>query len=207
MSTAVHGMPRIGRHRELKWALEDCWAGRADRDRLLDVAAGIRSDNWRTVSAAGVDFVASNDFSLYDHVLDAAAALGALPARFDVVGPPGSLKRYFAMARGGEVDGVAVAPLELTKWFDTNYHQLVPEIGPDTVFAADPSKALGELEEARALGIETSPVLLGPLTFLLRSAPATQGLSPLSLLDRLAEVYVELLAAFEAAGVDWLRLD
>ncbi len=207
MRTAVHGMPRIGRHRELKWALEDCWAGRADRDRLLDVAAGIRRDNWRTVSAAGVDFVASNDFSLYDNVLDAAVALGALPERFDVVGPPGSLERYFAMARGGEANGVAVVPLELTKWFDTNYHQLVPEIGPSTVFAADPSKALGELEEARALGVETTPVLLGPLTFLLRSVPTAKAFSPLSLLDRVADAYLELLAAFDAADVAWVRFD
>ena len=207
MRTAVHGMPRIGRHRELKWALEDHWAGRADRERLLQVAAGIRLDNWRTAGAAGVSFVASNDFSLYDHVLDTAVALGAVPPRFETVGSPESLERYFAMARGGEASGVAVAPLELTKWFDTNYHQLVPEISPDTVFAPDSSKALGELEEARALGIETTPVLLGPLTFLLRSAMTTPGLSPLSLLDRLVDAYLELLAAFDAAGVGWVRLD
>ena len=207
MRTAVHGMPRIGRHRELKWALEEYWAGRAKRDRLLEVAAGIRRDNWRSASAAGVGFVASNDFSLYDHVLDTAVALGVAPARFESFESPGSLERYFAMARGGEANGVAVAPLELTKWFDTNYHQLVPEVSPDTACTSDPSKALAELEEARALGIETSPVLLGPLTFLLRSAPATQGFSPLSLLDRLAEAYLELLAAFEAAGVGWVRLD
>ena len=207
MRTALYGMPRIGRHRELKWTLEDYWAGRADRDKLLLVAAGVRRDNWHTASAAGVSFVPSNDFSLYDHVLDAAVALGVAPARFETVGSPGSLERYFAMARGAEANGGSVAPLELTKWFDTNYHQLVPEVSADTACAAEPSKALGELEEARALGIETTPVLLGPLTFLLRSAAVIDAFSPLSLLDRLAEVYVELLAAFEAAGVDWLRLD
>ena len=207
MRTAVHGMARIGRHRELKWALEDYWAGRSADDTLLEVGAGIRRDNWRTLTAAGVGFVPSNDFSFYDHVLDAAVALGAVPVRFGPPGVQGGLARYFAMARGGEVAGVAVAPLELTKWFDTNYHQLVPEVGPDTTFSADPSKALGELEEAKALGIGTMPVLLGPLTFLLCSATTTPGFSPLTLLDRLVDVYLELLGALSAAGARWVRLD
>ena len=210
MRTAVHGMARIGRHRELKWALEDYWAGRSAEGALLEVGAGIRRDNWRTLAAGGIGFVPSNDFSHYDHVLDAAVALGAVPDRFGPPMPPGeqgSMVRYFAMARGGEVGGVPVAPLELTKWFDTNYHQLVPEIGPDAAFSADPSKAVGELEEAKALGIETMPVLLGPLTFLLRSATWIIGFSPLALLDRLVEVYLQLLAALSAAGARWVRLD
>ncbi len=215
MRTAVHGMPRIGRDRELKWALEDYWSGRIDERALLEVAAGIRRENWRSLAAAEVGFVPSNDFSLYDHVLDAAVAVGAVPSRFDRIGGRGSVERYFAMARGAEGDGgggVPVAPLELTKWFDTNYHQLVPEIGPETAFGADPTKALGELEEARALGIETTPVLLGPLTFLLRSAflqdgAATPGLSALALLDRLVGAYAELLTALGAAGAAWVRLD
>ncbi len=212
MRTAVHGMPRIGRDRELKWALEGYWSGRIDERALLEVAAGIRRDNWRALAAAGVDFVPSNDFSLYDHVLDAAVAVGAVPARFDAIGGRGGVARYFAMARGAETGGAPIAPLELTKWFDTNYHQLVPEIGPETALAADPTKALGELEEARALGIETTPVLLGPLTFLLRSAvledsAATPGRSALALLDRLVGAYAELLAAFDAADVAWVRMD
>ncbi len=207
MKTAVHGMARIGRHRELKWALESYWAGRSAEDTLLDVAAGIRHDNWRTSAAAGIGFIPSNDFSLYDHVLDAALAVGSVPTRFGPPGAPAGLERYFAMARGGEVSGAPVAPLELTKWFDTNYHQLVPEVGPDTAFSPDPSKVLGELEEAAALGIETMPVLLGPFTFLLRSATEVPGFSPLTLLDRLADVYVELLGALSAAGARWVRLD
>ncbi|MDA8357814.1 MAG: 5-methyltetrahydropteroyltriglutamate--homocysteine S-methyltransferase [Actinomycetota bacterium] len=207
MRTAVHGMARIGRHRELKWALEDYWAGRSTADVLLEVAAGIRRDNWRTLAAAGVNFVPSNDFSLYDHVLDAVVALGAVPARFGPPGAHGGLASYFAMARGGEVAGVAVAPLELTKWFDTNYHQLVPELGPDAAFSPDPSKALGELEEANALGVETMPVLLGPLTFVLRSAPAIPGFSPLTVLDWLVGAYLELLGMLAAAGARWVRLD
>ncbi|MGC8472183.1 MAG: 5-methyltetrahydropteroyltriglutamate--homocysteine S-methyltransferase [Acidimicrobiales bacterium] len=215
MRTAVHGMPRIGRDRELKWALEGYWSGRIDERALLEVAAGIRRENWRSLAAAGVGFVPSNDFSLYDHVLDAAVAVGAVPARFHAIGEGGSVERYFAMARGAEADGVPIAPLELTKWFDTNYHQLVTEIGPETAFAADPTKALGELEEAHALGIETTPVLLGPLTLLLRSvrsdvpsgSAATPGLSALALLDRLVGAYAELLTVLGAAGAAWVRFD
>jgi 5-methyltetrahydropteroyltriglutamate--homocysteine methyltransferase len=203
----VHGMPRIGRHRELKWALEDYWAGRSAEDTLLDVAAGIRRDNWQTLAAAEVGFVPSNDFSLYDHVLDAALAVGAVPARFSSLRASDSLECYFAMARGAEHDGTALTPLELTKWFDTNYHQLVPEIGPDSAFSPDPSKALGELAEAAALGIVTTPVLLGPLTFLLRSATVVPGFPSLTLLDQLVDVYLELLAALAAAGAQWLRCD
>jgi 5-methyltetrahydropteroyltriglutamate--homocysteine methyltransferase len=200
-------MARIGRHRELKWALEDHWAGRATADTVLQVAGGIRRDNWQTLAAAGIGFVPSNDFSLYDHVLDAALAVGAVPARFGPPGEEGGLERSFTMARGGQVDGRAVAPLGLTKWFDTNYHQLVPELGPDTVCSADPAKALGELAEAEAMGIQTMPVLLGPLTFLLRSAWATPGTSRLMLLGQLVDAYVELLGALAAAGADWVRLD
>jgi 5-methyltetrahydropteroyltriglutamate--homocysteine methyltransferase len=200
-------MARIGRHRELKWALEDYWAGRAAEETLLDLAAGIRRDNWQTLAAAGVGFIPSNDFSLYDHVLDAALAVGSVPARFGPPGAPAGLERYFAMARGGDVSGAPVAPLELTKWFDTNYHQLVPEVGPDTTFSPDPSKVLGELDEAAALGVETMPVLLGPFTFLVRSATVVPGFYPLTLLEQLADVYLELLAALSAAGARWARLD
>jgi len=203
----VHGMARIGRYRELKWALESHWAGDATEGALLDVAAGIRLDNWQTLAEAAVGFVPSNDFSLYDHVLDAALAVGAVPARFSALRASDGLERYFAMARGAAHDGVAVTPLELTKWFDTNYHQLVPEIGPDSMFSPDPSKAVGEFAEAAALGIETTPVLLGPLTFLLRSATAAPGFSPLTVLDPLVDVYLELLAALAAAGARWVRLD
>ena len=207
MRTAVHGMARIGRHRELKWALEGYWTGRSTAETLLEVAAEIRRDNWRTLATAEVGFVPSNDFSLYDHVLDTAVALGAVPSRFGPPGEQGNLTRYFAMARGGEVAGVAVGPLELTKWFDTNYHQLVPELDPDAAFSADPSKAVGELEEAKALGIETMPVLLGPLTFVLRSVPTIPGSSPLALLDRLVDAYLELVGTLAVAGARWVRLD
>ncbi|MGH9299575.1 MAG: 5-methyltetrahydropteroyltriglutamate--homocysteine S-methyltransferase, partial [Acidimicrobiales bacterium] len=144
---------------------------------------------------------------LYDHVLDAAVAVGAVPDRFCNGGEPSDLARYFTMARGGELGGAPVAALDLTKWFDTNYHHLVPEMGPTTVFRADGAKACGELTEAAALGIPTTPALLGPLTLLLRSAPTQAGFDPMTLLDSLVEIYAELLAELAHRGAKWVRLD
>lgn len=211
MRTAVHGMSRLGEHRALKWALEAFWAARADATELERTAAAIRTTNWLRLEHAGIDFVPSNDFSLYDHVLDAAVAVGAVPDRFGPVrggaDTPLDLIRYFAMARGGDLDGAAVAPLGLTKWFDTNYHHLVPEVGPGTVFVPNAAKAVGELTESAQLGVSTTPVLLGPFTFLLRSAPDAGGSHPLGRLDALADVYLELLAALAANGAPWIRLD
>ncbi|MGH9082713.1 MAG: 5-methyltetrahydropteroyltriglutamate--homocysteine S-methyltransferase, partial [Acidimicrobiales bacterium] len=218
MKTAVHGMPRIGERRALKWALEAYWAGRTGLPELASAAAAVRRRNWDRLAEAKVGYVPSNDFSLYDHMLDAAVAVGAIPDRFRTgepahgsgSGPDPELTRYFAMARGGlagRAGGSEVAPLELTKWFDTNYHHLVPEIGPDTAFVPDPSKACGELAEATALGVPTEPVLLGPLTFLTRSAPTVPSFDPMTLLGRLVEVYVELLGALARQGARWVRLD
>jgi 5-methyltetrahydropteroyltriglutamate--homocysteine methyltransferase len=208
----VHGMGRMGERRALKWALEGYWAGRLDAAQLEATASTVRRRTWRLLAGAGIDVVPSNDFSLYDHVLDTAVAVGAVPGRFrpEVAGEGASataeLDRYFAMARGGELAGEPVAPLELTKWFDTNYHHLVPEVSPGTTFVARPAKAVGELVEAAGLGIDTTPVLLGPLTFLVRSAGAA-GADPLERLDDLAGVYAELLAELAAAGAEWVRLD
>lgn len=207
MRTAVHGMPRIGEGRALKWALERHWAGTAGAGELEARAAAIRRGNWEVLAGAGVDFCPSNDFSLYDHVLDAALAVGAVPDRFRPGGRPVDLASYFAMARGGIVDGVSLAPLGLTKWFDTNYHHLVPEIEPGTVFAADPAKAISELAESAALGIPTVPVLVGPLTLLLRSASVQPAFDPLSRLDALCQVYAVLIGELERHGATWVRLD
>src|SRR5665213_124212 len=180
--SAVHGMPRIGAGRSLKQALEAYWAARMPAEELHRTASGIREHNWRALADAGIDFIPSNDFSLYDHVLDAAVMIGAVPNRFRPMAGPLDLDHYFAMARGGDIDGHPAAPLELTKWFDTNYHHLVPEFGDSAAFVPDLSKVLGELAEANALGIDTTPVLLGPVTLLLRgSHPA--GAGALHLLD------------------------
>jgi 5-methyltetrahydropteroyltriglutamate--homocysteine methyltransferase len=209
VKTAVHGMPRIGEGRALKWALEKFWAGNIGPDELEAQAAAIRRRNWEVMARAEVDFIPANDFSLYDHMLDAAVALGAVPDRFRLGGRPVDLDCYFAMARGGDLGDGPLAPFVLTKWFDTNYHHLVPELGPETAFRADVAKIASELAESRALGIETAPVLLGPITFLLKSsaAPELEAAPMLGLLDLLVDAYVALLAELHRLGVGWVRLD
>ncbi|MCX4683388.1 5-methyltetrahydropteroyltriglutamate--homocysteine S-methyltransferase [Kitasatospora purpeofusca] len=202
----VHGYPRQGRNRELKKAIEGYWKGTVTADALRAAATGLRRENWRQLAEAGVLEVPTGDFSLYDHVLDTTVAVGAVPARHRAAVDADPLDGYFAMARGTQ----DVAPLEMTKWFDTNYHYLVPELGPDTVFAANPAKAVGELAEALALGHVARPVLLGPVTYLLLAKPApgvAADFEPITLLDRLLPVYAELLAALRAAGAEWVQLD
>jgi 5-methyltetrahydropteroyltriglutamate--homocysteine methyltransferase len=200
METTVLGYPRIGAHRELKKATEAFWAGQGDGADLEATGAALRQQTWETLRDAGLSGLPSNTFSLYDHVLDTAVMVNAVPGRFAGLG---GLDRYFAMARGGD----GIAPLELTKWFDTNYHYLVPELGPETSLRLAGDKPLREYAQARALGIETRPVLLGPLTFLLLSKPAEPGFRPLDLLDQLLEVYARVLAGLNAAGAGWVQLD
>ncbi|MGW8667764.1 5-methyltetrahydropteroyltriglutamate--homocysteine S-methyltransferase [Streptomyces niveus] len=202
----VYGYPRQGRNRELKKAVEGYWQGRVDTAALRETAAGLRRTNWRQLADAGIHEVPSGDFSYYDHVLDTSAMVGAVPERHRAAVDADETQGYFAMARGTQ----DVAPLEMTKWFDTNYHYLVPELGPDTVFAADSTKQVGELTEALALGLTARPVLLGPVTYLLLAKPApgvAADFEPLTLLDRLLPVYAEILADLRAAGADWVQLD
>ncbi|WP_030058078.1 MULTISPECIES: 5-methyltetrahydropteroyltriglutamate--homocysteine S-methyltransferase [Streptomyces] len=202
----VYGYPRQGRGRELKKAIEGYWKGGVTADALLATAADLRRQNWKQLAEAGIQEVPTGDFSLYDHVLDTTVAVGAIPARHRTALQAAPLDGYFAMARGTQ----DVAPLEMTKWFDTNYHYLVPELGPDTVFAADPAKQVGELREALALGHRARPVLLGPVTYLLLAKPApgvAEDFQPITLLDRLLPVYAQLLGELKAAGADWVQLD
>ncbi len=201
------GMPRIGPHRELKRAVERYWSGHVDAAELARVARARRADAWRAQRAAGVDSIPSNDFSLYDQMLDTSCLVGAVPERFAWAGDTVDLDTYFAMARGTERDGTAVPPLEMTKWFDTNYHYLVPELGPDAEFRMASDKPVAELTEAAALGIATRPVLVGPVTFLLLAAGTEPGFSPLDLLPRLLPVYERVLADLAAAGATWVQLD
>ena len=200
METTVLGYPRVGAHRELKKATEAYWAGRTTADDLQSTAATLRREVFQTLRDAGLSGIPSNTFSLYDHVLDTAVMVNAVPARF--AGLTG-LQAYFAMARGAD----GVAPLELTKWFDTNYHYLVPELGPGSDLRVADAKPVREYAEARALGIETRPVLLGPLSFLLLSKPSEPGFRPLILLDLLLDVYANLLGDLHEAGARWVQLD
>jgi 5-methyltetrahydropteroyltriglutamate--homocysteine methyltransferase len=200
METTVLGYPRIGARRELKKATEAFWAGRSDAAELEATGAALRRQTWETLRDAGLTGIPSNTFSLYDHVLDTAVLVNAVPGRF--AGLDG-LDAYFAMARGAD----RIAPLELTKWFDTNYHYLVPELGPGADLRPGGDKPLREYAEARSYGIETRPVLLGPLSFLLLSKPADPGFRPLALLDQLLDVYAQLLGDLRAAGAGWVQLD
>ncbi|OMC35573.1 5-methyltetrahydropteroyltriglutamate--homocysteine S-methyltransferase [Mycobacterium sp. GA-1841] len=200
-TATILGSPRIGPHRELKRAVEKYWAGRMERDELESVAATLRRDTWESLVAAGLDSVPVNTFSYYDQVLDTAVLLGALPAR--VAGISDDLDRYFAAARGND----EITPLEMTKWFDTNYHYIVPEIGPDTTFSLNPDKVLGELEETRAQGIPARPVIVGPITFLALSKAVDGADAPISRLDELIDVYAELLGALADEGVGWVQFD
>ncbi|MFJ5814159.1 5-methyltetrahydropteroyltriglutamate--homocysteine S-methyltransferase [Streptomyces sp. NPDC093108] len=202
----VYGYPRQGPNRELKKAIEGYWKGRVTADALRETAAELRRSNWRQLADAGVHEVPTGDFSYYDHVLDTSVMVGAVPRRHREAVTADALDGYFAMARGTQ----DVAPLEMTKWFDTNYHYLVPELGPDTVFATDSAKQVAELKEALALGHTARPVLVGPVTYLLLAKPApgvAADFEPLTLLDRLLPVYAEVLADLRAAGAEWVQLD
>ncbi|MFF7966903.1 5-methyltetrahydropteroyltriglutamate--homocysteine S-methyltransferase [Streptomyces sp. NPDC007903] len=204
--STVYGYPRQGQDRELKKAVEGYWKGRVTADALRATAAGLRRTNWQSLAEAGIDEVPTGDFSFYDHVLDTTVMVGAIPERHRVAVAADPLDGYFAMARGTQ----EVPPLEMTKWFDTNYHYLVPELGPDTVFAADSAKQVAELKEALALGLAARPVLVGPVTYLLLAKPAPgvpADFDPLTLLDRLLPVYAEVLADLRAAGAEWVQLD
>jgi 5-methyltetrahydropteroyltriglutamate--homocysteine methyltransferase len=207
----VSGFPRIGPGRELKFATEAHWRDELPAEELLEVGRKIRLDNWRLMQAAGIDLIPSNDFSLYDQVLDAVCLVGAVPERYGHSGGPVDLDTYFAMARGRQDRGVDVTALEMTKWFDTNYHYLVPELGPRTRFSLSSEKPFDEHAEAmEELGIDTVPVLVGPVSFLLLSKPAdgvSEGFDRLSLVEPLIEVYGEVLERLAEQGATWVQFD
>lgn len=208
------GFPRIGVKRELKRALESFWSKKINEAQLYETARAIRAENWRTQKMAGIDLIPSNDFSLYDQALDTCALVGAVPERFLWKGGQVDLATYFTMARGvggknddcGSCGGPAVA-LEMTKWFDTNYHYLVPELHEGQEFQLSSTKPFDEFSEARALGIRTVPVLIGPVTFLLLGKTRGQTFDRLSLLPKLLSVYAEVLRRLHTQGAEWVQLD
>lgn len=217
---ATLGTPRIGVRRELKMALESHWAGRTSQADLLATAAALRAQNWARQKARGVSIIPSNDFSLYDQVLDTSVMVGAIPPAYGWSGGPVPLATYFAMARGSQGaraagscghahagEGNGVPAQEMTKWFDTNYHYMVPEFAPDQRFTLASLKALEEYREAKALGYQTRPVLLGPVTFLKLGKSKTPGLDPLLLLGNLLPVYTDMLRRLVANGAEWVQMD
>jgi 5-methyltetrahydropteroyltriglutamate--homocysteine methyltransferase len=212
------GFPRIGPRRELKNELESYWAGKSDAETLLGKAEGLRAATWARQKSLGVTHIPSNDFSLYDHVLDTTVMVGAIPAAYGWTGGGVTLDTYFAMARGSQPDADDghghshgehgdLAALEMTKWFDTNYHYMVPELEPDQAFQLASTKPIDEFLEAKALGYQTRPVLLGPVTYLLLAKSKQKGFDTLTLLDRLLPIYAEVLKRLHAAGAEWVQID
>lgn len=200
------GFPRIGLKRELKKAQETYWKGKLSQEELLAVAKEMRARHWKLQQDAGIEHIPSNDFSLYDHVLDTIAMVGAVPERYGFTGDTVDVDLYFAMARGRQDDKTDVVAMEMTKWFDTNYHYIVPEFKQSTQFKRSTSKAVEQFKEAVALGIETRPVLLGPVSFLLLGK-SYDDTDPITLLDDLLPVYEEVISQLEAEGAGWIQID
>jgi 5-methyltetrahydropteroyltriglutamate--homocysteine methyltransferase len=205
--TSNLGYPRIGLKRELKFALESFWSGYSDLDTLLAASDSIQISNWQLQKSLGIDRIPSNDFSLYDHVLDTAIMVSAIPARFLHEELADDYTRYFAMARGFQKNDVSIPAMEMTKWFNTNYHYIVPEISRDTVFKLNIQKPSNAFKLAKKSGIITHPVILGPVSFLLLSKPTDQGFDPLEKLPELLPIYRQLFSELNNAGVPWVQLD
>ncbi|KAL1090972.1 hypothetical protein E1A91_D07G130900v1 [Gossypium mustelinum] len=206
MTSHIVGYPRIGPKRELKFALESFWEGKSSAEELKQVAADLRFSIWKQMAEVGIKYIPSNTFSYYDHVLDTTAMLGAVPPRYGWNGGEIGFDVYFSMARGN----ASVPAMEMTKWFDTNYHYIVPELGPDVKFSYASHKAVEEYKEAKALGLDTVPVLIGPLSYLLLSKPAKgvdKSFSLLSLVEKIVPIYKEVVAELKAAGATWIQFD
>lgn len=218
--THILGYPRIGEQRELKKATELHWKGEIPRPALESVGREIRKRNWLKQAAAGIDLVPCNDFSFYDQVLDAICLFGNVPSRFDWDGKTAGLATRFQIARGsrdtkeesccGGTCGSAGFASEMTKWFDTNYHYIVPEFQADTEFKLSDTKVFDEFNEAKSLGLNAKPVLIGPVTYLTLGKvqdSENPDFDRFELLDRLLPVYEEVIAKLAAEGAQWIQID
>lgn len=206
--TTILGYPRIGRGRELKQACEAYWSGKIGAEELSSVGAQLRGAHWQTQLDAGIELIPVNDFSLYDQALDAIALVGAVPERYRWDGELVDFATYFAMARGAREDGLDAPAMEMTKWFDTNYHYIVPEWSRGQRLRLASSKVFDEFAEARARGIPAKPVLLGPFSLVLLGKAQDADLDLLEeTLGGVVAVYVEVLSRLAAQGADWIQLD
>ena len=207
--TSVSGFPRIGGDRELKKAIEGYWKGKHGLDQVRATAKELRERHWRLQAEAGIDLIPSNDFSYYDQVLDTAILLNVIPQRYDRLAFENPEDTLFAMARGYQGPKGDVTALPMKKWFTTNYHYLVPEIDSATDIHLNGTKPFDEFEEAKALGIHTKPVLVGPYTFLklARNAKAEPLELDKGLVNAMAAVYAEILTRFAALGATWVQFD
>jgi len=207
MKSNVLGYPRIGEKRELKKANESFWAGKISEEELLAVAENIRVHNWTLQKEAGVDLIPSNDFSLYDQMLDFSFTVSAIPERFTPIKHLRDLERYYALARGYQKNGIDITAMEMTKWFDTNYHYIVPEFTKDQSFKILVNKPLQEYNLAKKHGFDTKPVLIGLVTYLLLGKEKEQGFHRLDLAERLLPVYVQIVQSLVDAGAKTIQID
>jgi len=207
IQASILGFPRIGLHREAKKALESHWSGKISASEMLSTMRTIRLKNWQIQLEHGIEIIPSNDFSLYDQVLDTICMLGAIPARYQIIAGSFNTDVYFAMARGRQDKNIDIPAMEMTKWFNTNYHHIVPEIDPDTHFSWQYHKVLDEFLEAQKAGFQTRPVLVGPLTFLSLSKSSAAAFEPLEKLDEVLPIYQEVLTSLYEAGAEWIQLD
>ncbi|QTE22263.1 5-methyltetrahydropteroyltriglutamate--homocysteine S-methyltransferase [Polaribacter cellanae] len=207
MKTHILGYPRIGSKRELKKACEQYWAGKISEKELKEVGNRIKSHNWNLQKEAGIDLISSNDFSFYDQVLDMSLTVNAIPERYKKLDFKSNLDLYFAMARGHQKNNIDVPAMEMTKWFDTNYHFIVPEFKKDQQFNLFSTKIINEYKEAKKQGIDTKPVLISPVSYLLLGKEKEEGFNRIDLISNLLPVYFKVLNELEEAGAKWVQFD
>ncbi len=213
--TTIHnlGFPRIGDQRQLKFACEGYWQGDITSQKLKNTAKELRTHNWQLQVEKGIDWVPAGDFSFYDQVLDTSFLLGNIPARFKTSDSISELDQYFRIARGCSQDGEPIQASEMTKWFDTNYHYIVPEFSDETEFSLNATRLLAHIDEAQLAAQQVKPVILGPLSYLWLGKVVSQGgkenrlKNKLELLDKLIPVYKELLSQLAAKGIQWVQFD
>ncbi|PPR32695.1 MAG: 5-methyltetrahydropteroyltriglutamate--homocysteine methyltransferase [Alphaproteobacteria bacterium MarineAlpha6_Bin5] len=201
------GYPRIGSNRELKWLLESFWKKEINEDYLFKKISEIKKSNWIKQKKSGINYIPSNDFSLYDHVLDMCLTLNVIPDRFNKLKKENILDLYFAMARGYQNGKIDLKAMEMTKWFDTNYHYIVPEFKPNQNFKLSFYKIIDEFLEAKNFGIKTRPVILGPLSFLHLGKSASKKFNKFNLLSKLVPVYKQILKLLKDFGAEWVQID
>ncbi|MBB6498520.1 5-methyltetrahydropteroyltriglutamate--homocysteine S-methyltransferase [Pedobacter cryoconitis] len=209
MQTHNLGYPRIGSNRELKKACEQYWAGKISQSDLLNKGKSISEQNWKLQLEAGIELIPSNDFSYYDQILDVSLTVGAIPKRYNQVAIQSNneMDLYFAMARGYQKDGLDITAMEMTKWLDTNYHYIVPEFYRDQEFKLFSNKIINEFVSAKRLGINSKPVIVGPVSYLLLGKEKEDGFDKLDLVKKLLPVYIQILTELKAHGAQWIQFD
>jgi 5-methyltetrahydropteroyltriglutamate--homocysteine methyltransferase len=210
MMTHNLGYPRIGSNRELKKACEQYWSGKNSLQNLLQTGKNIRQENWQMQKKAGLDLIPCNDFSFYDQVLDMSLTVNAIPKRYHSIilnNQNTELDLYFAMARGYQNEDSDIIAMEMTKWFDTNYHYIVPEFHKNQKFSLFSNKIINEFYEAKELGINAKPVIIGPVSYLLLGKEKETGFNRIDLIDNLLPVYIEILDKLQQQGAKWIQFD